>query len=220
MAETPSAVRHRAWTGCMSSDDVAALAGPVSPLVPPADPHALPARSELDALLGLDLVGYLRDDLLTNLDRATMAASLEGRAPFLNHHLVELACRLPAEFKLRGVIGKRVLRRAVADLVPTSTRRRVKRGLSVPLAAWLAGPLFPLARETLARLDPRVVKPSAVRTMLDDHVARRRDNRRELWALIVLQLWAERCAVTWATDVPWDERVFRIAAASAAAPPS
>jgi asparagine synthase (glutamine-hydrolysing) len=140
-----------------------------------------------------------------------MAASLEGRAPFVNHHLVELACRLPAELKLRGLLGKRVLRRAVADLVPGQIVRRVKRGLAVPLAAWLAGPLLPFARETLARLDPTVFRPSVVRELLQAHVERRRDNRRELWALIVLQLWADACDVVWSS-----EDVTRARASSAA----
>ena len=147
----------------------------------------------MDALLALDLTGYLADDLLPKLDRATMAASLEGRAPYLDHHLVEFACRLPATLKLRGLSTKRVLKRAVADLVPASIRRRVKRGLTVPLAAWLAGPLLPFARATLGRLDARVVRAEAVRGLLDAHVAGRRDNRRELWALIMLQLWSEAC---------------------------
>src|SRR5207249_667383 len=114
------------------------------------------------------------------------AASLEGRAPFLDHRLVEFACRLPVELKVRGLATKRVLRKAVADLVPPPIRRRVKRGLTVPLAAWLAGPLLPFARTTLERLDPRVIRPEAVRALLDEHVARRRDNRRELWALVLL----------------------------------
>src|SRR5207244_14412 len=131
MADAPAIVRHRTWTGCMSAVDVDALAVPGGPLAVHDRPDTFEARTELDRLLGLDLTGYLRDELLTNLDRATMAASLEGRAPFMDHHLVELACRLPAELKLRGVVGKRVLRRAVADLVPASVVRRVKRGLSV-----------------------------------------------------------------------------------------
>ena len=207
VAEAPTAVRHRAWTGCMSAETIATLAVPGGPLVLPAEPEAPAARTELDALLALDLTGYLRDDLLTNLDRATMAASLEGRAPFLDHHLVEFACRLPAALKLRALVGKRVLRRAVADLVPGPILRRVKRGLTVPLATWLGGPLLPFVRETLARLDPHVMRPAAVRALLDAHVARRRDNRRELWTLVVLQLWADTWAPTWSGAVA--DRVAR-----------
>jgi asparagine synthase (glutamine-hydrolysing) len=190
-AEATAAVRHRTWTGCFGPAALAAIATPGGPLVAPREPVTPPARSEVDALLALDLTGYLPGDLLVKLDRATMATSLEGRAPFLDHHLVEFACRLPADLKLRHVVGKRVLRHAVADLVPGPILRRVKRGLTVPLAAWLAGPLLPFVRDTLGRLDPRVVQPQAVRALLDAHVERRRDNRRELWALVMLQLWED-----------------------------
>jgi len=192
-AEMPAAARHRAWTGCVDAELLASIAAPAGPLVVPPEPETPAARSEVDALLALDLTGYLADDLLPKLDRATMAASLEGRAPFLDHHLVEFACRLPVTLKLRGLATKRVLRRAMADVVPGAIRRRVKRGLTVPLAAWLAGPLLPFARATLARLDPHVIRPDAVRALLDAHVAGRRDNRRELWALVMLQLWSEAC---------------------------
>jgi len=194
-ADLPAPARHRAWTGCVDAAHIAALATPGGPLALPPEPVALPARSAIDALLALDLTGYLTDDLLPKLDRASMAASLEGRAPFLDHRLVEFACRLPVELKVRYLATKRVLRKAVADLVPPPIRRRVKRGLTVPLAAWLAGPLLPFARTTLERLDPRVIRPEAVRALLDEHVARRRDNRRELWALVVLQLWREAAGV-------------------------
>src|SRR5438067_2946686 len=194
-ADRPAAARHRAWTGCVDAARLAALATPGGPLALPPEPVALPARSAIDALLALDLTGYLTDDLLPKLDRASMAASLEGRAPFLDHRLVEFACRLPVELKVRCLATKRVLRKAVADLVPPPIRRRVKRGLTVPLAAWLAGPLLPFARTTLERLDPRVIRPEAVRALLDEHVARRRDNRRELWALVILQLWREAAGV-------------------------
>jgi asparagine synthase (glutamine-hydrolysing) len=194
-ADASPSTRHRAWVGCMDGDRLASLAVPGGPLAVPSECDAPAARSEIDGLLGLDLTGYLADDLLPKLDRATMAASLEGRAPFLDHHLVEFACRLPIEFKLHGLATKRVLRRAVADLVPAPIRRRVKRGLTVPLAPWLAGPLLPFARTTLERLDPQVFRREAVSALLDDHADRRRDNRRELWALIMYQLWREAYAV-------------------------
>ena len=188
-ADAPAAVRHEAWVGCFSADALASIATPGGPLLAPREPATPPARSDVDAMLALDLTSYLPDDLLVKLDRSTMAASLEGRAPFLDHHLVELACRLPAHFKLRGVVGKLVLRRAVADIVPGRILRRRKRGLTVPLAAWIRGPLLPFVRETLADLDPAVVRPDAVQTLLDQHLDARRDNRREIWALIMLQLW-------------------------------
>ena len=192
--DEPSVSRHTLWTGCFSPEAHAAVVAPGSPLATPGESPAVAGRTELDALLALDLTGYLPDDLLMKTDRACMAASLEGRAPFLDHRLVEFACRLPIGLKIRTIDTKRVLRRAVAGLVPSSIRWRVKRGLSVPLASWLAGPLYPFARDTLDRLDPRLVRADAVRTLLRDHVERRRDNRRELWALIVFQLWRQAWA--------------------------
>src|SRR5207244_6287622 len=84
-ADRPAAARHRAWPGCVAAARLAALATPGGPLALPPEPVALPARSAIDALLALDLTGYLTDDLLPKLDRASMAASLEGRAPFLDH---------------------------------------------------------------------------------------------------------------------------------------
>jgi asparagine synthase (glutamine-hydrolysing) len=194
-ADQPLAERHRGWTGCMSSDTIRRLAAPDGPLGAAAGHAAVdapPGRTTIDRLLALDLTGHLPDTLLRKLDRATMAASLEGRAPMLDRHLVELVCRIPAALKTRGIGTKRVLRRAVADLVPPPIRRRVKRGLTVPLASWLAGPLLPFVRDVLDRIDPDVVRPDAAQVLLAEHVAGRRDNRRELWALIMLEIWLER----------------------------
>jgi len=195
-AEAPVATRHGAWTGCFSAEDLAVLATAKGPLRPLSEPETPQARSELDALLALDVSGYLPGNLLAKIDRATTAASLESRAPFLDRRLVEFACRLPAELRLRGLIGKRVLRRAMTGVVPAKIRRRVKAGVDVPLTAWIAGPLLPFVRGTLDRLDPRIFHRYTVRRLLDDHVERRRDNHRELWALVMLQLWAERSSLS------------------------
>jgi asparagine synthase (glutamine-hydrolysing) len=191
----PPVARHHAWVGCFRPEDLAALVTPGGPLLQGAEPPLAPrGRTELDTLLALDLTGYLPGDLLVKLDRATMAVSLEGRAPFLDHHLVEFACRLPANLKIRGITGKVVLRRAVADLVPPSVLRRRKRGLTTPLAPWIAGPLLPFVRATLGRLPSGIVRPDAARRLLEAHLTRQRDNRREIWALVMLQLWLDRCA--------------------------
>src|SRR5262249_61322188 len=102
---------HPRWPAAMSTPGPAAVVAPGSPLAIPPEPPALVARTEVDGLLALDLEGYLPDDLLAKIDRAGMAASLEARAPFVNHHLVEFACRLPITHNLRGLQTKRVLRR-------------------------------------------------------------------------------------------------------------
>lgn len=195
--DRPLPERHREWTGYVSAVSLRRLATPDGPLAaaataPDDPPASLPGRTTVDRLLGLDLTGHLPDTLLRKVDRATMAASLEGRAPLLDRHLVELVCRLPSALKMHGFATKRVLRRAVADVVPAPILRRVKRGLTVPLTSWIAGPLLPFVRESLARLDPTVIRPEAAQSLLADHLAQRRDNRRELWALVMLQAWLER----------------------------
>jgi hypothetical protein len=118
-------------------------------------------------------------------------------APGVSHRSTAMPVNGRLHFAQRFAIDwktKRVLRRALADAVPAAIARRKKRGLTVPLAAWLAGPLHGFAIETLGRLDRRLVRDRAVRELLADHVARRRDNRRELWSLIMLQLWLESFA--------------------------
>ena len=134
-ADRPEAQRHREWTGCMSSARLAQLATPGGPLTSPDgasdEPwveHGLPGRTTIDRLLALDLTGLLPDTLLRKADRATMAASLEGRAPFLDHHVVELACRLPvgaegpgARHQARAAPG-RGRHRAAADPAPGEAR--------------------------------------------------------------------------------------------------
>jgi len=190
-ADLPPAARHAEWMGYVGPRLLEQMVVPDGPLVAPPQPELPEARDEIDAILGMDLACYLPECLLTKVDRATMAASLEGRAPFLDHRLVEFACRLPAQFKMRGLATKRVLRHAMRDIVPPAVRRRVKRGLTVPLASWLAGPLRSFVQDTLERLDPHVFQRSAVGGLLAEHVARRRDNRRELWTLVMLQCWHE-----------------------------
>src|SRR5207237_6333290 len=104
----------------------------------------------LARLQDVDLGIYLVDDLLVKTDRASMAHSLEARVPFCDSAVAELALALPSDKKVRGLAKKRLLRRAVAPLLPRSIVHGRKRGFSVPMAAWLRGPLEPLAREVLA----------------------------------------------------------------------
>src|SRR5262249_61002921 len=137
-AEMAPAARHRQWTGCFTADGLDALLDPTAGVERPREPELPPARSELDGLLGLDVTGYLPEDLLVKLDRATMAASIEGRAPFLDRALVEFACRLPSDLKLRGLVGKRGLRRAVAGTAPGARPRRGERAATVPPCSRLA----------------------------------------------------------------------------------
>lgn len=140
----------------------------------------------------LDAVTYLPDDILVKVDRASMSAGLEVRAPFLARDVVEFAFSLPDAFRMRGLTGKRLLRDAVRDLLPPSILRRPKKGFGMPVAAWLHGPLRSLAHDLLgsdAVLRAGLFRPEAVRRMLDEHDRRIRDNRKPIWTLLVLELW-------------------------------
>jgi asparagine synthase (glutamine-hydrolysing) len=150
-------------------------------------------RQELLASLQrLDQTTYLPGDLLVKADIATMAASLEGRSPFLDYRLIEWAAGLPAELKLRGGVSKYVLRQAMRERLPAETLASPKRGFGVPVAAWLRGELRPLLETTL--LAPRslargYLRPDAVRRLVAEHVSGRVNQAKPLWALLMLELW-------------------------------
>jgi asparagine synthase (glutamine-hydrolysing) len=143
----------------------------------------------------VDLNIYLVDDLLVKTDRASMAHSLETRVPFLDTVVAELALALPTSLKVRGFAKKRLLRKAVAPLVPTEVIKGKKQGFSIPAAAWLRGELEPFAREVLSADTLRrqgFFRPEAVGALIDSHVARRQDLSRQLWGLLTFTLWHER----------------------------
>jgi len=202
-AGLPPLERHHAWKEIFSGDARAELLEPGARSG--ADPVDLlrarfstTRRAELLARLqDVDRAVYLVDDLLVKTDRASMAHSLEARVPYLDPVVAELALALPTRMKVRGLAKKRLLRRAVAPLLPRSIAHGRKRGFSIPAAAWLRGDLEPFAREVLAPETVRrqgFFRPEAVSRLLDDHVAGREDLSRQLWGLLSFTLWHERWA--------------------------
>ena len=148
----------------------------------------------LNRQLYADLSLYLADDILVKVDRMSMAASLETRAPFLDVDVMELAFSMPGRLKMRGGERKRVLKQAVRDLAPASVLARPKEGFSIPMKNWLRRDLAPLMRELLA--SDRVVRrgwlrPEAVRARVDAHQAGRENHAHTLFSLMVLERWAE-----------------------------
>lgn len=147
--------------------------------------------SGLQRQLYADVRGYLADDILAKVDRASMATSLEVRVPFLDHEVVEYAMMMPAAWKLRGRRTKWILRRAFADVLPASTLRRDKQGFSIPMKNWLRGPLRPLLHEVL---DPSRIRDrgwfeaEAVQRLVDEHVRGRQNHAHRLWCIIALEL--------------------------------
>jgi asparagine synthase (glutamine-hydrolysing) len=140
----------------------------------------------------LDATTYLPDDILVKVDRASMAVALEVRAPFLARDVVEFAFSLPDSFRMRRLTGKRILRDAVRDLLPPSILRRPKKGFGMPVAAWLNGALRPLVHDLLGETAVRqagLFEPREVQRLLDQHGRMERDNRKQLWTLLVFELW-------------------------------
>ena len=202
-AHLPPLERHHAWKEIFSSEARAALLAPgargsIDPLAVYRARYAETEGAEgLARLQDIDLGIYLVDDLLVKTDRASMAHSLEARVPFLDPVVATLALALPTRLKVRGFSKKRLLRKAVAPLLPHSVVSGRKRGFSIPAAAWLRGPLVPFAREVLSGETLRrqgFFRPEAAARILDDHVAGREDLSRQLWALLTFTLWHEQVA--------------------------
>ena len=138
---------------------------------------------------------FLQDDLLTKVDRASMATSLEVRAPFLHHPLVEYVVALPARMKLRRLTSKYILKRAMGDRLTAEVSGRRKRGFNIPMARFMHRGLAPLMKRALAPERVRaggLLRPEATSRLLAEHMERRRDNGRLLWNLLMLQLWQSR----------------------------
>lgn len=146
----------------------------------------------LDQLLYIDSKTYLPGDILTKVDRMSMAASLETRAPLLDHKLIEFAMRIPGSLKLAGMDTKHILKRAVKDLVPAEILNRPKQGFGVPIQMWINEQLRDRIQDTLRdqrTRDRDHVNTDYLNVLLDEHRRGRRDHSTGLWALFMLELW-------------------------------
>lgn len=146
----------------------------------------------LQRMLYVDAKVWLPDDLLIKADKMTMAHAVELRVPFLDHELVEYAWSLPAALKLRGGVGKRLLRQAMAGRLPPAILEQPKRGFPVPLRRWLKGELYGPCREALLASGSQarqILGGRALEGLLAEHRSGRVDRREELWALWVFEAW-------------------------------
>lgn len=142
-----------------------------------------------------DMLTYLPDDLLVKADIASMACSLELRAPMLDHRVVELGLSLPTDARIAGGRGKAVLARAFGDLLPREVFRRPKRGFAIPLGRWLREDLRPMLCRTLlegALVDEGICRAEALAGLVNDHLRGVADHSHRLWALMVLSCWLGR----------------------------
>ncbi len=191
----PPDIRHGVWMAPLFPEQMAAAFGrswPADDLLARVKEyfHEADARQDLDRFIHVWVRTYLQDDILTKLDRATMAVSLEGRCPFLDPGVFEYAARLPTGWKYR----KRLLKQAAIPLLPPDILARGKKGFGIPLTRWLKRGLRDLLEEAarpagLARFG---LDAGFVTACKDDHLAGRADHRLFLWALMVLWFWAER----------------------------
>ncbi len=196
-AAEPLPIAHQRWLGSFSGAEIRDL------LVdrPEIDVETELAERASRLAVGCDPLTrslsvyqdmYLPEDILTKVDRASMATGLEVRAPFLDAELVEMTQRLPSSYKMQGGRTKRLLKAAARGRVPASVLDRPKKGFGIPVARWLRGELSGLLDEKLHpdRLKSQgLFRPDRVARRIDEHRRGVRDHRKPLWTLLMFQLW-------------------------------
>jgi asparagine synthase (glutamine-hydrolysing) len=155
----------------------------------------LPAADFRNRMLYADTHFYCPEDCLTKVDRMSMAWSLEARVPLLDHTFVEFMASVPPDLKLRGLTSKYLLRRAARGWLPPALLGRRKRGFSIPLGAWLRGPLRETLHDVLRGERARSrgwLQSPAVNALISEHLQGAQDHGHRLWALLALELWARQ----------------------------
>ncbi|HEU4508203.1 MAG TPA: asparagine synthase (glutamine-hydrolyzing) [Pyrinomonadaceae bacterium] len=195
-------VRHHVWFGSFTPEEQLQLLTPEALAATDVEIYAQ-ARQFADECDSEDLVTrmqsldtrlYLAEDILTKVDRASMAVSLEVRAPFLDPRVAEFAASLPCNYKLRGQKTKYILKKAVRDLLPPFVTKRGKKGFGVPVAEWLKEKLRPLARDLLSPERVRragVFNADYISRLQDEHERGVANHRKLLWTLLMFELWHE-----------------------------
>jgi len=189
---------HLWWKTILGEDAKQALYGAEAPagLEPTGRlferEYAAADGTDIDRLQYVDSKIYLPGDILTKVDRMSMAHSLEARVPFLDRAVLELGRQMPTRMRLRGLRTKHVLRRMMRGRLPKEVLYGKKRGFNVPMPAWIAGSLREFAYDTLASSEivrNGLIDPAAARRLLDEHQARTADHSRPIWSLLVLAVW-------------------------------
>ena len=199
-AKYETIARHHSWFGSFSIDEHMHVLTENVLTQTSGDIYAGPrrlldicdARDEIERMQYLDMNFYMAEDILTKVDRASMAVSLETRAPFLDPRIGEFAASLPLDYKLRGNRGKYILKKSVEGLLPKAILNRSKKGFGIPIAEWLKGRLNPLMHEMLTpqRLNEQgLFESDHVQTLIAEHENGIASHHKQLWTLLVFQLW-------------------------------
>ncbi len=205
-AALPPGTRHTVWMGSFTADQQRQLltrdilnAWPEEEVFDEIRAYdhengkgKLASVDVVEQMMRLDANYYLAECVLFKVDRASMAASLETRAPFLDHLLIEFLTRLPIDLKLRRLTGKYILKRAMRDRLPREVIKRPKKGFGMPVAKWIKGELKTLVRDTFSsdRLKRRgLFNPQYVQRLLDEHERGEADHRKLIWTLLMFEIW-------------------------------
>ena len=193
---SPEAMHHYHVSQWMWPTDL--LPEAIEPRTPFTDFRSWPSGiDDAERMMYADMVTYLPEDILTKLDRASMAVSLEAREPLLDYRIVELAWRLPMHFKIHQGQTKRILHSVLSRYIPPALFERPKMGFGLPLAQWLRGSLRPWAEELL---DPGKLREQAVfnvtpiRNAWKEHLDGRGNRATELWGILMFQAWRQKWA--------------------------
>jgi asparagine synthase (glutamine-hydrolysing) len=163
-----------------------------------------------------DAMAYLPDDILCKVDRASMAVSLETRAPFLDHRVAELAARIPIEMKIGGGTGKNILRKLLYREAPRELFERPKAGFTMPVGEWVKGPLRPWA-EAMINSDRLASEgyfdPATVQRRWQEHLEGKVDSTAALWSILMFQSWNESPGQLSCEDAPSPQAEIRLSCA-------
>jgi len=191
-------LRNNIWLGSFSSDTMRSLFN--DDITPDPQPmiyettrcymQETQPTNNVDKLISNFTQLYLHDDILVKVDRASMMNSLEVRAPFLDKNLAEFVNRLPVNMKMRGVKRKLLLKETAKPLLPKTAIDRKKKGFGVPIAKWFRGPLKEFIQDTLrSEKTNEIFKANQIERLLNDHLSNKKDHRKEIWSLLVFELW-------------------------------
>ena len=196
-AKSPQEILANKFNKCLAVNQF--VPGAINPATPLSDPaYWADVRDPVLAMLHYDYTGYLPDDILVKVDRASMAVGLEARAPLLDHRVLELAWSLPTEYLFDGTTGKRVLRDLLTRYVPRQLIDRPKRGFSVPIKKWLVGPLRDWAEDLISEQTLReqgIFDVTSIRDAWQQHLYGWANHSELMWSVLMFQAWWRAQAV-------------------------